>query len=252
MAIVHGLVLHASTARTANGTGETIDLGARMAILTPRLEVTSVSGTTPSLTVAVYTSKTGNTWTLLDGGTFTAVTAAGLWELSLANAERYVRIAWTITGTSPSFTFEVTAQAEQLYVTVADMEAELSEDVLDQIYDDDESGEADEAPLMADIREAQSVVESYLRGLYALPIPDPIPTILKTITKDIAAAYAERRHPEYARADGKARYDISIERLKEIRSRNMRFDVPAEPTAVSNEAFVVITSPRRGWGEIGP
>jgi hypothetical protein len=85
----------------------TLNGGATTGGWAAQLHVSSVSGTTPSLTVKLQGSPDGTTWTDLPGGLFTAVTASN-------NAQRLVqpngiatpaqiRANLTITGTTPSF-----------------------------------------------------------------------------------------------------------------------------------------------------
>jgi hypothetical protein len=97
------LTLAASAARTATGNGTTTDSeGASVANLT--LDVTVRSGTTPTLDVTIQTSADGTAWRT--AGTFTQATAVTS-ERKSFNLDRYVRAAWTIGGTTPSFTFSV-------------------------------------------------------------------------------------------------------------------------------------------------
>lgn len=72
------------------------------------LHVTTVSGTTPSLTVDVQHSTDNSTF--VDLITFTAKTAAGYERKELAagtTVNRYTRCQSTISGTSPSFTYQM-------------------------------------------------------------------------------------------------------------------------------------------------
>ncbi|WP_020385929.1 hypothetical protein [Kribbella catacumbae] len=73
------------------------------------VNVTAVSGTTPSLAVEVeWFDEANAAWAKASpGDTFTAITAAGgVVKQFVAKAARY-RVAWAITGTTPSFTFGV-------------------------------------------------------------------------------------------------------------------------------------------------
>lgn len=74
------------------------------------LEVTAASGTSPSLTVQVLTQSpaTGN-WVQI--GSFPAQTAVGAVTLSLSIGQvpNKLAFAWTVAGTTPSFTFAVSA-----------------------------------------------------------------------------------------------------------------------------------------------
>ena len=92
---------------TANGTGvDTQGYEDGMVVL----EVGTVSGTTPSMTVKMQESDDNSTFADITGSTFTAVVASNssqvlrLTELNLAR-KRYVRAVATISGTTPSFDF---------------------------------------------------------------------------------------------------------------------------------------------------
>lgn len=94
---------------TATTTGPAIELGDR-GTLRLDLNVLAVSGTTPSLTVAIETSKDGLTnWQPV--GNFTAATAAGVTRKIFSGIDRHVRVVETVTGTTPSFSRIVSGEA---------------------------------------------------------------------------------------------------------------------------------------------
>jgi hypothetical protein len=71
-----------------------------------KLDVTARSGTTPQLTVAIDESPNGSTgWVTRQ--TFTAMTNVGNQVGQIPRVGPFARAAWTITGTTPSFTFSV-------------------------------------------------------------------------------------------------------------------------------------------------
>ena len=99
-------ILHSLAARTATGNGTSRDnAAATTAGGVGYLQVTTVSGTTPSLTVTIQHSVDAVAW--VDLITFTAVTASNNAQriAAVGTVNRHVRATWTITGTSPSFTF---------------------------------------------------------------------------------------------------------------------------------------------------
>lgn len=91
-------------------------------------------------------------------------------------------------------------------ITVAEVSQELSQAVVDRIYDDDNDGNADDDPLSRLIKKAESKVLASLATrhlLSALPATAATaPELLKTICLDFARGYAYVRHPEVAREDG--------------------------------------------------
>jgi hypothetical protein len=112
--LVRGQIMHPQgTARTTSGSGTGIQLGAVTASqrLYACLHVLSVSGTTPSLTVKVQ-SNVDNTFAApTDRITFTAATAVSGQASSLLGpvTDTWWRVTWTISGTTPSFLFAVSA-----------------------------------------------------------------------------------------------------------------------------------------------
>ena len=106
---------------TASGSGATWTNDFASGSLWVWINVTAVSGTTPSATFRLqWSPDNGTTWVDWDTTNLqtTAITAAGTATLKVglglpvtANASKNdsvparVRLAWTITGTTPSFTF---------------------------------------------------------------------------------------------------------------------------------------------------
>ncbi len=98
-----------SAARTATGTSDVKEFVGELLAVT--LDITAASGTTPSMTVTIEDSPTGTgQWTQL--AAFPAQTAAGTNVQRITGAVHdYIRARWTITGTTPSFTFSLRATA---------------------------------------------------------------------------------------------------------------------------------------------
>lgn len=110
--LVRGLFYHPpGTARTSTGTGTAVQ---GVAVTTGKglyssLHVLSASGTTPSLTVIIESS-VDNTFasptTVLTHTAATGITSEALRSLTVGTNTWY-RAKWTISGTTPSFTFVV-------------------------------------------------------------------------------------------------------------------------------------------------
>nr|WP_239135287.1 hypothetical protein [Streptomyces sp. SID12488] len=109
--LVRGQFAHPpGTARTATGTGTGLQVGA--VALNKRmyaaLHVLSVAGTTPSITARVESSVDNTFASPTTRLTFTAATAVGgqiLRTDGTAITDTWWRVAWTISGTTPSFLF---------------------------------------------------------------------------------------------------------------------------------------------------
>lgn len=98
------------TARTATGTGTALELGAitTRQRLYAALHVLSAAGTTPSITARIESDADGTFASPTTRLTFDAATAAGgqiLRTDGTAITDTHYRVAWTISGTTPSIMF---------------------------------------------------------------------------------------------------------------------------------------------------
>lgn len=111
--------LHPTAARTATGSGTGIDMQTRDGDLYLVLDSAAGTGTTPTLAVTVESSDTlGGTYTAISGAAFTTVTTTASQQslvISKDEARRFVRVTYTIGGTTPSFTFSVNAVGVNKY-----------------------------------------------------------------------------------------------------------------------------------------
>ncbi|MDX2679294.1 hypothetical protein [Streptomyces soliscabiei] len=109
--LVRGQFAHPpGTARTATGTGTGLNVGAVTAgkRMYASLHVLSVAGTTPSLTARVESSVDNTFASPTTRLTFAAAAAVGGQTLrtdGTAITDAWWRVAWTISGTTPSFLF---------------------------------------------------------------------------------------------------------------------------------------------------
>lgn len=93
-----------SAARTATGSAAGVLTGTGHT-MRAFLDVTAASGTAPTLDVKLETSHDGVTWRLVKA--FAQKTGVSSERISTSDLDKHVRWAWTITGTTPSFTFSV-------------------------------------------------------------------------------------------------------------------------------------------------
>lgn len=104
------VVASAAYTATASSAGVplTNDVGEYVSLF---VNCTAVSGTSPSMTLSVQWSNDGVTWADADGtaDTFAAITAAKNTVKQFIVKGPLYRVTYTITGTTPSFTFGVTS-----------------------------------------------------------------------------------------------------------------------------------------------
>lgn len=96
----------ASSARTATATSGA-ENSSNYNALYAVLDITAVSGTTPTLDVKFQTSVDGSVWVDIASGAFSQKTATGTDKLEISGIARYLRVVATIGGTTPSFTFSL-------------------------------------------------------------------------------------------------------------------------------------------------
>lgn len=94
---------------TATGTGSVVLDTINKSTLRLQAVAAAVAGTTPSITLKVQTSPDKTTWT--DVASFTAITANGTSRKIFTGLDRYCRLAWTVTGTTPTGTLTVDGEA---------------------------------------------------------------------------------------------------------------------------------------------
>jgi phage gp36-like protein len=100
------LTLLESGAITATGQSASVDLGSRDRLLRQSLVITAASGTSPSITVRLESSADDSTgWKTF--GTFSQFNTTATERLTFISPDRYVRVAYTVSGTTPSFTLSV-------------------------------------------------------------------------------------------------------------------------------------------------
>ena len=93
-----------SGAQTVNGQSNPIEASEYLEAHA-LLDVTVVSGTSPTLDLVIETSPDKVSWFIHT--TFSQKTAVGKDFKTLSNLGRFLRARWTIGGTTPSFTFSV-------------------------------------------------------------------------------------------------------------------------------------------------
>ncbi len=104
-------VLVASAARTTSSTSAALSGYGASTTLRVQVDVTAASGTAPTLDVVIQDSLDGTTFNTI--GTFAQKTAASREVINITVPfSETLRVSWTVTGTTPSFTFAVVAYTE--------------------------------------------------------------------------------------------------------------------------------------------
>lgn len=99
-----------SAARTASGNGQAVLAASTGDTLSLLLDVTAASGTSPTLTAGVEWSMDGVNFAPAEtADAFSQVTGTGRKVKTFSVKAPNYRITWTVGGTTPSFTFSITA-----------------------------------------------------------------------------------------------------------------------------------------------
>lgn len=94
---------------TATGNGVVMPLPNGEGVVEVLINATAVTGTTPSLTPSLQVSPDGVNWFTAVAGS--AMTGVGLQRLACQSLCGYARLAYNVSGTTPSFTLTVTVNA---------------------------------------------------------------------------------------------------------------------------------------------
>jgi phage gp36-like protein len=150
------LVLAPSAARLTSGVGSAVDLGAYKAA-TVTVEVTAVSGGSPTLLVALETSPDNAEWRAV--GDLDAFAGEGLHVETFLALDRYLRGLWTVSGT---VTFSAVAEPQNVYATPAQFRhLGLPAQALTGISD---------GQIASALANASRLVDDYLAQAYTLPL----------------------------------------------------------------------------------
>jgi hypothetical protein len=98
-----------AAAITVSGAGAQFVLPDANGVVEVLVNVTAVSGTTPSLTPKLQVSQDGVNW--FDAVTGSPMTATGTQRLATQSLAAYGRLFYTVSGTTPSFTLANTVLA---------------------------------------------------------------------------------------------------------------------------------------------
>lgn len=252
------LVLHALATETASGSGAAVDLGTFSTVRVD-LGASVVAGTLPSLTVGIESSVDGlSGWRTV--GALGPATAGGVGTATLAGVDRYVRGSWVISGTTPAFTFSLTAQPQSQYASIADVrELSLPATALEppvgmtQV----EFDVAVNAQLVA----ISAKVDDYLRGRHSVPLigslgpPSTYPEQFTKAVADIAAyeiLVTFGFNPGEYDENYKLRAEAQWAWLRDIAKGVIVVDLPVPPpgdpaAAIGRRGGRVYSGYSRGW-----
>lgn len=79
--------------------------------------------------------------------------------------------------------------------------------------------------------DAVGEIDGYLRGIYELPLTDPVDPLISTITGDILKFRLYKRQDERSMPDSIiTMYKLAVSKLEKIQARKILLDVPSPST----------------------
>lgn len=112
------------------------------------------------------------------------------------------------------------------YISIEEFYAHINIQALAALTDS-RNGDPDTVVLEYVNEEAAADIDGYLRGMYALPLPEPTPLVIRSIAADIM------KYRLYQRRDAKnlpeeifKMYKLAVDKLKDIKARKLVLDAP--------------------------
>lgn len=137
------------------------------------------------------------------------------------------------------------------YCTRADIGKAIPEMTLVQLSNDDPSAmEPNEEVIEDSVRQAEELVDGYLRGRYDLPL-NPVPTVLRDAVVYLARHWLYQRRPEGALPDAvKDSRKDTIKLLESIRDGVVTLGMPGGQAAPEPGEIHVRARPQQFGGDL--
>ncbi|MEO7957879.1 MAG: DUF1320 domain-containing protein [Fibrobacteria bacterium] len=116
------------------------------------------------------------------------------------------------------------------YCTLADLEGAFTKAKLRQLTDDESLGNVMESRVIQAITSADTLIDSYIRGVQVVPITGPQGALdrLRQLSTDFAAFYLyQRRRDLEMPEDIQKQYDRNVAYLRDIAAGKVLLDTPS-------------------------
>jgi len=136
------------------------------------------------------------------------------------------------------------------YITQEELDSFVSDRTLLALAGN--SGQVDAELLERINADACAEIDGYLRGVYALPLAEPVDPLLRTVCGDIMKFRLYKRRDEKAMPDSiVSMYKLAVSKLKDIQSRTIVLAVPqteGDETAPEGMGTVKYNTPTQKFG----
>ena len=145
-----------------------------------------------------------------------------------------------------------------LYFTKAMLEARLSAKIVAELFDDNNDGTPDNAPIDLLRSDASGKVDGFLAPLGVLPLTLPFPREVERLALDVAVALCAQRHAEVVRQDWEKLMKKAEEELMSLREGRTMLqrgsdDASANQggTLLSGDTGDPVDDIQRHWDDMG-
>lgn len=134
------------------------------------------------------------------------------------------------------------------YTTVEEFSAYIGKRALLQLTDST-TDTPDEVLLEEVNQDAASEVDGYLRGVYSLPLLEPVDRIVKTATADIMKFRLYKRRDEKNMPEEVLKlYKLTLDKLRDIQARRCVLEAPGVGQDTVSGGSVVSWTPTQKFG----
>lgn len=129
------------------------------------------------------------------------------------------------------------------YITAEEFFAYIGKRALLQLTDSTTA--TPDPQLLEEVNEdAASEVDGYLRGVYALPLPEPVDRIVRTLTADVMKFRLYKRRDEKTIPEEVLKlYKLTTDKLRDIQARRLVLEAPGIGRDTVSGGSVVSWSP---------
>lgn len=124
-----------------------------------------------------------------------------------------------------------------MYIAQSDLLDRVSQKQLIQLTDDAEAGTVDATKVNDCIADAEAQIHGYAAKLYSVPFAAPVPPLIITLDKDIAAYNLWRRRPAIKMPEQvRKTFDDAVSMLKDISKGLVTLGIDPAPAASTRGA----------------
>lgn len=241
--------LHALAADAAGATGDAVDIGELATAARLTLRAYAITGASPiatALTGLIETSPDDSAYRTVREFTLTTANANSVQSFTVGGLQRYVRVRYTVAGTTPSIAWSLDGEAHVIYLELDDISRYGAPRVAFKKFED--------AELLDACIAVSSDADDYISGAFELPLSAWGESLKKNCAALAAALLFRRKGCDGSQLADKPIFDaekLALDWFAHIKDGTMRPPDIVDSTAEDEEGGSFIVSNRdRGWDEL--